>query len=352
LAQGRPVVRLIYSAKILTVCVFAVGMLAAGCGAIIIEKTLPAEDGLRSGYPAWIYLAGCAIVLTSSLGILGKTALALRRGALVYGLSTLGSIASLSTIHLLSRSSHRGNLLLTVAVIQMLPALLSLPLFAIEAKRWKLRYVRKSLVIICYRAVKFGGFVFLSMLVLQVDYLIISSVLTAIDAAEYNVAFRITNFVTSIYITTLSAYWPVVAEHIVRGQLHEAKRVMGGVMKCGLLIAAVAFIGIAWWAEKLYAILHIEHNNSEARLRCLLLSLGLYWILRIWTDTFAVFLQAANRVSVLLWVIPIQAIVSSMLAVGLAQRIGIAGVPLGMALGFALTVAWVLPVKVRGYTSS
>ena len=77
-----------------------------------------------------------------------------------------------------------------------------------------------------------------------------------------------------------------------------------------------------------------------------ILLLGFYYMIRIWTDTFAMILQSASKLKVLWMFVLIQAIISISLQFMFVHQWGLYGVVFGLIASFSLTVAWALPVAV------
>ena len=84
----------------------------------------------------------------------------------------------------------------------------------------------------------------------------------------------------------------------------------------------------------------------------LILLLGLYQMVRVWSDTFAMVLQSMNALSHFWLWMPVQALLSIALQWLLAPAYGVYGVVFGLIVSFALTMVWVLPLALRQHHQS
>ncbi len=77
-----------------------------------------------------------------------------------------------------------------------------------------------------------------------------------------------------------------------------------------------------------------------------IVSLGILYVVRIWTDLFAVILQSMNDMKVLLVWAAMQAAIGLGLQILLVPRFGIYGTVAALCLSWMLTVGWALPNRV------
>jgi Na+-driven multidrug efflux pump len=73
----------------------------------------------------------------------------------------------------------------------------------------------------------------------------------------------------------------------------------------------------------------------------------MYYVMRVWTDTYAMVLQCRSHLYPLWISTPIQAILSVVFQILLIQRLGVQGAVWGMMGSFLFTAAWILPWSVR-----
>jgi O-antigen/teichoic acid export membrane protein len=193
-------------------------------------------------------------------------------------------------------------------------------------------------------ALAFGGFSFLASAVLLVDLPIISQYLPPRQIATYAVVSRVFAFVFLIYTSALLALWPVCAEHLAVHDWEPVKRSVRNYIMGGCVIVVVFTLAVA---AKLSLIASIIAPGArlEVPVRAML-AFGIYYIVRVWTDTYAMVLQSRSHLRPLWISTPIQAILSVVLQIALIQRLGLQGAVWGMIGSFLFTAAWILPWSV------
>ena len=75
--------------------------------------------------------------------------------------------------------------------------------------------------------------------------------------------------------------------------------------------------------------------------------LGIYSIVRVWTDTYAVVLQSMEDMSQFWIYVPIQAALSFSIQVAAVEIWGLSGVVIALITSYLLTVTWALPARVK-----
>jgi len=159
------------------------------------------------------------------------------------------------------------------------------------------------------------------------------------------VLFRVYWVGMTLYSGLLTATWPVFSAMGVRGDHAGITRHIRLYLLAGL---GSLLIGSAAMAAALPTILHWLAPGLPIQASILTLALFSAYIgLRIWTDTYAVALQALNEVSVMLIVAPVQAMISITAQWTLSQAYGINGILMGLILSFAFTAVWLLPWKIE-----
>lgn len=191
------------------------------------------------------------------------------------------------------------------------------------------------------RAVGFGIFNLTAAVVLQVDFLIISQFLPPHQILVYSVISRIYAFVFVIYSSALLALWPVCTELATRNEWKALRHHLNRYMALGCLFV-LAFTVILIWKSNLVVGL-MAPNTGATIPGLLILAFGGYYLIRVWTDTFAMALQSMT-ILLPLWIsVPIQASLSVALQWYFVPRFGLYGVLMGLVGSYIFTVAWVLP---------
>lgn len=212
-----------------------------------------------------------------------------------------------------------------------------------KASSFDINIAKKLLI----RAGQFWLFFLAGILVLQMDYVVISQFLKPADIVSYNVSTKIFGLVFFVYTSMLSALWPVFSEKIIEKKWDIVKINTKKYLIFGFIFIAINTIALAYFMPKIVEILSPK-EIIHVEIKFIIL-LGLYFIIRVWTDTFAMILQSMNKLGPFWIYVPIQAVISVGLQCLLAPRFGLFGVVSGLILSFILTVAWGLPYAVKNH---
>ncbi len=195
------------------------------------------------------------------------------------------------------------------------------------------------------RAGRFWCFALMSAAILQIDYIVMSQFLLAQDIATYNLATKMFGLAFFIYNAILMALWPVLSEAFARRQWGVADAYLRKYLGLGLLYMALCTLALLWLMP--VAVELLAPGQALAVPAALILALGLYQMIRVWSDTFAMVLQSMNALSVFWICMPLQAALSIALQWLLTPIYGVYGVVVGLIVSFALTVVWALPLTLR-----
>ncbi|CNF87015.1 MATE family efflux transporter [Yersinia enterocolitica] len=202
---------------------------------------------------------------------------------------------------------------------------------------------------IFYRLLKNGGgfFIFslLSALVLQVDYIIMSKTLVGKDVVTYNIMSKIFGLINFIYAALLQSLWPICAEASSRGQFSDFQKIEKRYISFGFFIVLICAIFIFLLKD---IILNIIAENKGLDFPLILIILfSLYHIVRVWTDTYSMFLLSIGKLKPLWISVPFQAMFSIFFQWYGAVNYGLVGLLCGLILSFLVTVSWWLPFSFR-----
>jgi O-antigen/teichoic acid export membrane protein len=144
-----------------------------------------------------------------------------------------------------------------------------------------------------------------------------------------------------MYSTALLALWPVCAEHLAINEWSPVKRyiksyILGG---CIYIIAFTLLVGVE--INHIFSLV-APGKNLKASFGIIVI-FGAYYLLRIWTDAYAMVLQSVSHFLPFWISTPLQAIVSVALQIYLIPRYGIMGAVMGIIGSFLLTASWILP---------
>lgn len=339
----------------------ASGLVLLGTGGIVLWLAAPAASSyllepfaFLSGTQRLRFFLGSGLIfLSGTVGALVyKVWYAEHRGYLANVMIALSAGLGFAAVTLIAGSNADDKLGWSI-VGYLLPSAV-LPLAALAARSgpllWKTGSVGTSAALDLFgRAGRFWVFGLMSALVLQVDYLVISQTLPAQDIAVYNVATKVFGTLFFVFNAALLALWPVLAEALARRQFAEASRRLRRYLLGGLLMMALGSAALAVVMPELTRFLSPRHLVQVPL--SLTLLLAVYYLLRVWTDTFAMALQSMSQLRTFWILVPLQAAISVGLQIVLAPRLGLNGVVLSLIASFLLTVVWGLPFALRRHMS-
>lgn len=316
--------------------------------ALLAPLGLPASSRTR----LVLWLSGLMLVGFGLGTIAQKMLYALQKGVYANLLGLFNSLAFLLLLWGVARHVEPSQRLLACVLANTLPlgftGISTLAWLAARRARWDWPALKSHFARLRHRAWRFWLFALLSAATLNVDYLIMSRTLSAEEIATYNVLFRVYWVGMSLYTGLLSATWPVFSAMGVRGDHAGITRHVRLYLLAGL---GTLLIGSLAMAAALPTILHWLAPGLPMQVSILTLALFSAYIgLRIWTDTYAVALQAQSEVGIFLRIVPLQAMISITAQWSLARAYGINGILMGLILSFALTVVWILPWKLRRHS--
>lgn len=292
-----------------------------------------------------VLIATVCFVVSSVSTVAGKILLAIDRGVLSNLLNAMSSTLCLGTLFFsLGPSPESKELTIAIASFSVPAAILSGLTFAVVALRFgtfTIQHFRAHFPGVVRRARPAWAFAVFAAIVLNVDYLVMSQLLNTSDIAIYSVLFRLYWFSVLIYSGLLSAAWPEITRLSASGNAIQIRSYLRHHLIFGLCLVVATFLAISIFSIPLFNFLLPGHSLGPDRLTLVLFAC--YAAIRIWTDTFAVGLQALDDyVSLLKWV-PIQATVSVFGQIIATTLLGLNGILIGLLLAYALTVSWALP---------
>ncbi|MFZ5649816.1 MAG: MATE family efflux transporter [Bacillota bacterium] len=293
-------------------------------------------------------VAGAIFTCTATGGISYRIWYAYQKGYYANIFPAMGALAGLAGVWLAAGRAGKDNILLICLAVFHAPVAIAaaisfvvtvLPAFKKAGPTFFFPYMLPLLK----RGVKFWVFGLMAAGVLQIDYIVMSQKLAPGDITSYNIVSKIYAFIFFIYNAVLAALWPVCAEYLAVGLRHEVKKIVQRYILYGFSIIAFATGGLLLFMPLVLKVIAPTQVVSIANSTILLF--GVYFILRVWTDTFAMALQSMSDLYIFWLCVPIQAILSLSLQWSLSGIYGVNGIVLGLIGSFLLTVFWVLPWK-------
>lgn len=190
-------------------------------------------------------------------------------------------------------------------------------------------------------AFKFLGFNVMAAMVLTVDYLLIAQLMSPEDIVLYGLITRIFALFWMLYSTALQALWPICTRLMYAKEHGMAILAIKRIIVAGLSGLVVFFVVLVTSNEWIFKLLTAQKVAAPGL--SLLLAFTCYYAIRVWTDTFAMFLQSQNKLKALYWATPAQVLLSISLQAVLIPMYGLSGALLGLMVAYLLTVSWVLP---------
>lgn len=306
---------------------------------------------LESGYIGQVAII--VSLLTGLNGISHRLLIAKGKASISYFITALSSLTVLFVIASLHFFSAAATLLEVFLSLSLPPLLGTIaawlvlkPVVRIDKPRMihLTRYIR----IVAYRAWPFWTLQSFGFLIYSFDLIILSNFADTESLASYSALQRILVLVIGSYGVFLVSLWPRLALLIYSRSLNSrnsvgdnsfriAKHSAIGALAVGLLMLPLApsiFQAVFGPA--------IPVPSSLA----FLLAVA-YCSLRIWTDTFAITLYAANDSRWMLKWAALQLLLTYVFQFALSPFLGMVGILIGLLAGTALTVAWVIPNRIR-----
>jgi len=208
--------------------------------------------------------------------------------------------------------------------------------------RQQLETIWRDIKLILRRGRGHWLFAVLAAITLKVDYIVMSQVLRGDDIVSYNIASMIFTSIFFIYAALLAALWPSCAEAIARNQWHEIGGYLRRYISLGIVLIVIATSLIAFLRPQ---ILHLLSPKTPVSLGLGLISVfGVYFVIRVWTDTFGMILQSISAMKIFLIAVPIEAAIAVALQILFVRRFGPMGIPAALIVAYLCTVSWIMPV--------
>ena len=193
------------------------------------------------------------------------------------------------------------------------------------------------------RAIKFEGIAVMSAILLQTEYIIMAKTLTPNLIVTYNIFKKVFIFVAFIYSSLLAAFWPVSNEMFNSFQYDKLKKILFKYSAIGIILVSIYILCVFIFKDFILNILAPKENISIGFSFFMLFIV--YYIVRVVSDTYTMFLQSVNVLKIFWIYSPIQAFISVVTQYFLSLKFGINGIVLGLILAFVFTSFWACPYK-------
>lgn len=286
--------------------------------------------------------------VTAISNIAYKIWFAEHKGYLSNSFPAFASIVGFLVIYKYVPSLESNKLLFVLSVYSASPCLVALLVFVsrfIAVARGKVALSKVLIRKLAKRALMFWGLVLMASMVVQADYLVMSQVLTPTQIVTYSIATKIFGLFFVCYGAVLNALWPVFSEALVRGNVTVVQSYINRYVFFSIVLVILYSAVLAIFMPYISAIL-MPGITIVIPTSFIMLLAG-YYILRVWSDMYAMVLNSISKLRVMWLYMPVQALLSVGLQFYLASIFGIYGIVIGLMASFVLTAAWILPYEVR-----
>jgi O-antigen/teichoic acid export membrane protein len=311
---------------------------------IAIIVAVLTRNFLLVDYPfvsVWAVVAAClSLSLAAVGGIFGQMLHAEHRSVWPNMFPAMVAIAVCGILLMLKALDRPDfNLLLSLYFLPS-AAIIGFALYQLRLpQRWLLD--RKCIAALWGRSRAYLLASFLGTVTLNLDYLILSRLLSDNDLAAYNLASRFFLVLLSVHAVLLASAWTPMGEMFYGREYDKLRKYIWKLLSVGLVLGVCGGGAIVVMMPALIGFL----AGSQAPDVPLVL-VALWWtfmLIRIWSDTFFAILQSFGRADLLNRYIPFQAVISASLQVLLGNLYGAEGVLIGIILSFFMTSVWYLP---------
>lgn len=199
--------------------------------------------------------------------------------------------------------------------------------------------------IILKRSVQYWLFAIMSTLVLQLDYILMSQYVNSEQIVIYNLTTKIFGICLTLYSALLLAIWPIITELNVKNEWVKITKTISKYIYLGIVFVAIFTVLFILFKDNILKV--FSSKLDEDIPTSFLILVCVYFMIRVFTDTYAIVLQSIGQLkSLWIWV-PLQAVVNIVTQFLLVQKYQIYGIIIGLIISFILTVTWALPFTIK-----
>lgn len=319
--------------------------LALWLGSWLLSKV---SGDSATGQMIYVFVASSLLGMTAIGSIAFKLWFAEGKGYLANLAQAVGASLSILGLLVVTQFQTEHGLLLCLIVYFVPNCLIALGVVSFKVLRKSKRLASsdfQALREIRRRSLKFWLVAISAIAVTQIDYVIMSQLLRSQDIAVYSIVSKLFLFAFYLYSSMLASVWPTFSAKFALGDVTGVVRLTRKILGTGLVFGIVSALALYFLGGALVELLAPKLGLVVPQ--SLLALFGLYNLVRIWTDTFATVVQAADDLGVMLLAVPVQALASAVLQCLWVPSFGVTGVVLGLVCSFALTVSWILPLRLR-----
>jgi O-antigen/teichoic acid export membrane protein len=326
----------------LGVAAVALACAAPALGSFLLESS-PLSDQERSRA---ILASGLSFLGAGTGGVAYRIWFGEDRGYLSNIAPAVSTVAGLVAVWALSVADPHPALFVCMALWGLPTAVIPLAALAIKCSH-HYRLVglprRSDYRAVFARSTRFSMLALMFALTLQVDYIVMARTTSLDQIAQYNMVTKAFTLIYFIHGSILSSLWPTFTKLFTGGEGHLIRRYLFRCVFIGSFIISAGIISLIFLRNLVSIVLSGGNIPVFAGVVCVI---GIYFIIRVWADTFVTVMMSVNRFSDMLWLLPIQAAISISAQAYLGSRYGIYGIAIGLSLSYILTISWVIPLQI------
>ncbi len=191
------------------------------------------------------------------------------------------------------------------------------------------------------RAFPFLGLGILAAGVLLIDYVVMARFLGPSDIVIYQITSKPFGIGFFVYTAFLQALWPIFSELQAKGELNKMKEQIRRSLQFGIsVILACTLLLLVCLDPLVHWFFPYQTLEISPSFICLF---GLYYLIRIISDTYSTVLQSMSRMRGFFLLVPLQVVLCVCGQIFFSKHFGVVGILYGLIVAFSATVLWGLP---------
>ncbi|WP_421300351.1 MATE family efflux transporter [Aeromonas veronii] len=340
---------ILFSGKLVLILLLLILIFLLPLSSILSSWYLKSSDYLSVDEKWSLFSYSISIFAFSSVGsMVYKIWFAEQKGWQANIVIAISSLLGLLLVYLSSVTPEYNSLQVIIIAFYLPQAIISFACLlyrlvdaAIELQKSRKVVSHFNIKPVLYRSSGFWGFTAIATVVLQADAIVLSQKISSNEIALYYIMAKLFGLAGFIYSALLQAVWPVCTELRMKREWGKLNALVKVNILVGSLFVLVSGIGIYIFKDYLLSMLSVKIENNISPWLFLLFTV--YFILRVWSDTYAMLLQSMNVLRPLWYIVPFQALICLSMQWFLADYFGIYGIILGLIMSFLLTVCIYLP---------
>ncbi len=297
---------------------------------------------------ARLFFVSGSLFLISSIGSIAyKVWYAQQKGYLSNIIPTVASVIGLIMIEIIMHINLQNKIYYSIVAFILPSSVLSVVSFVVQIRaicRSNFKISKAVFSKIIKRATPFWLITIFATIILNLDYIIMSQLVSPLEIVIYSMATKIFGFMAFFYTSLYSALWPKFSELTAVNDWQGVRLHLRNAIFSTVGIITVSTIIILLFMPYIAKIL--SPKEVLAIPKSFILLLGSYYLISGTLQGFATVLQSMSDTRIILAISPIQALLSISFQIFLTPILGIHGITLGIILSLLFTAAWVLPKRV------